>query len=82
MGFFLAHWQDVVLITGSTISLMLMLKLLLDNRTKIPLFTSLTTVGLLPAYVITFLSLGLYVTSMMTIVHMIVWSLIAWKRHP
>ncbi|WP_250137736.1 hypothetical protein [Halorientalis salina] len=75
-------WQDLIFLGGSVFSLIVLLPTLKDRMANVPLGTSLpsATIGII--YGTTFLSLGMTMSAVGSLLTGVMWSVIAFLRSP
>ena len=75
-------WQDIIFLGGSIFSLFVLVPTLRDRMANVPLGTSLpsATIGII--YGTTFLSLGMTMSAVGSLLTGVMWSIIALLRSP
>lgn len=75
-------WQDVVFMLGSALSIVFLAPTLRDATARVPLGTSLPSMGIGTVYGITFASLGMTFSAVGAVAAATMWALIACFRSP
>ncbi len=75
-------WQDAVFLSGSLLSVLVLLPTLRDSTAKVPLGTALPSALLSVVYGSTFLSLGMTLSGVGSFLICCTWALIAHRRSP
>ncbi|MCU4972118.1 hypothetical protein OB955_05145 [Halobacteria archaeon AArc-m2/3/4] len=75
-------WQDFVFLIGSSLSIVFLAPTLRDSSARVPLGTSLPSMGIGAVYAFTFASLGMTFSAMGSLSAATMWSLIALYRSP
>ncbi|GAB3017679.1 hypothetical protein [Natronobiforma cellulositropha] len=75
-------WQDLVFSFGSALSIVFLAPTLRDVSARVPLGTSLPSMGIGGVYALTFASLGMPFSAAGSAAAAGMWSLIAWYRSP
>lgn len=75
-------WQDLVFLCGSVFSLIVLVPTLRDSMASIPLGTSLPSATIGIVYGTAFLTLGMTMSALGSMLTGIMWSLIAFLRSP
>ena len=75
-------WQDLIFMLGSGLSIVFLAPTLRDASARVPLGTSLPSMGIGFVYGITFLTLGMTFSALGSIAAGTMWSLIALIRSP
>lgn len=75
-------WQDVVFLCGSVFSLLVLLPTLRDSMANVPLGTTVPSASLGVIYGTTFLSLGMTLSALGSLLTGLMWTLVAVLRSP
>jgi hypothetical protein len=75
-------WQDLVFMAGSTLSIVFLAPTLRDASARVPLGTSLPSMGIGMVYGFTFFTLGMTFSALGALAAGTMWSLIATFRSP
>ena len=75
-------WQDLVFMAGSTLSIVFLAPTLRDSSARVPLGTSLPSMGIGLVYATTFFTLGMSFSALGAFMAGTMWSLIALFRSP
>lgn len=75
-------WQDLVFMIGSSLSIVFLAPTLRDASARVPLGTSLPSMGIGFVYGLTFLTLGMSFSALGSLAAGTMWALIAMLRSP
>ena len=75
-------WQDFVFLVGSTLSIVFLAPTLRDQAARVPLGTSLPSMGIGVVYAVTFATLGMTFSAVGSLAAATMWTLIATFRSP
>ena len=75
-------WQDLVFMAGSSLSIVFLAPTLRDSSARVPLGTSLPSMGIGLVYATTFFTLGMRFSAVGALAAGTMWSLIALFRSP
>ncbi|WP_224333809.1 hypothetical protein [Haloprofundus halobius] len=75
-------WQDLIFLAGSVFSLLVLVPTVRDSTASIPLGTSLPSASLGVVYGTTFLSLGMTMSAVGSLLTCVMWGVIATLRSP
>lgn len=75
-------WQDLIFLAGSIFSLVVLVPTLRDQMANVPLGTTLPSATIGMIYGTTFLSMGMLMSAVGSILTGVMWSAIAFLRSP